>query len=118
MITLLGNSTVNVEVGNAYTDAGATALDDEDGVITANIVVVGAVVNTGAAGNNTVTYNVTDSAGNAAVEVTRSVVVSNPPPPPKKKSGGGIAGPWEVAGLIFVGLLALRRRRIRISLAR
>ena len=74
-ITLLGDLIVNIEVGATYTDAGADADDNVDGpVITDNIVAVSAV-NTSVIGNYTVTYNVSDNAGNAATQVTRTVNV-------------------------------------------
>jgi len=118
VITLLGNAAVSLTTGNAYADAGATAIDDEDGDLTAAIVVGGDVVNTAAAGTYTVTYNVTDMDGNAATEVSRTVTVSNPPPPPpKKKSGGGATGLLELFGLGFAGLVMFRRRRARKLLA-
>jgi large repetitive protein len=74
VITLLGNVIETVECGDAYADAGATAVDVCDGDLTAAIVVVNAV-NTGAAGAYTITYNVSDGAGNGAAEVTRTVNV-------------------------------------------
>lgn len=75
VISLLGDNPVNVEQGASYNDAGATAADNADGVITSNIVVGGDVVNTNAASGTsfTITYNVSDAAGNAASEVTRTV---------------------------------------------
>lgn len=114
VITLTGNAAITLTTGDAYADAGATAMDDEDGDISANIVVGGDVVNTAAAGMYTVTYNVTDMDGNAAAEVTRTVTVNDPPPPPpppRKKSGGGATGLLEFFGLGFAGLLMFRRRR-------
>lgn len=75
VITLLGDATVNVIVGETYTDAGATATDDVDGDITANIVVVNPV-DVNIEDTYIVTYNVTDSYGNAATEVTRTVIVA------------------------------------------
>ena len=74
IITLLGNSPVTVEVGSVYVDAGATAFDSYDGVLTGSIVTVNSV-NTAVVGSYTVTYNVHDSNGNAAVQVTRTVNV-------------------------------------------
>ncbi|MDB9888475.1 DUF5011 domain-containing protein [Polaribacter sp.] len=75
-ITLLGDPIVNIEVGATYTDAGADADDNVDGpVITDNIVAV-STVNTSVIGNYTVTYNVSDAAGNAATQVTRTVNVT------------------------------------------
>ena len=119
VITLTGNAAITLTTGDAYTDAGATAVDDEDGDITANIVVGGAV-NTAAAGVYTLTYNVMDMDGNAAAEVTRTVTVNDPPPPPpppKKKKGGGATGLLEFFGLGFAGLVMFRRRRARKLLA-
>jgi len=120
VITLTGNAAIALETGDAYTDAGATATDVEDGDLTAAIVVGGDVVNTAAAGTYTITYNVTDMNGNAATEVTRTVTVTDPPPPPpppKKKSGGGATGLLEFFGLGFAGLVMFRRRRARKLLA-
>ena len=74
VITLTGDSQVNLEVGSTYTDAGATASDNYDGDISSQIVVVNNVdVNT--LGSYTVTYSVSDSSSNAASAVTRTVNV-------------------------------------------
>ena len=75
VITRLGSATVNISVGDTYTDAGATALDNYDGDITGDIVTVNPV-NTAVADTYTVTYNVSDSSDNPATEVTRTVVVA------------------------------------------
>ena len=75
VITLLGETEVSLELGSTYTDTGATAVDNIDGDITANIAVVSTVdVNT--VGTYTVTYNVSDAAGNAAIQVTRTVTIT------------------------------------------
>lgn len=74
IITLLGIDPVEVIEGNSYADAGATAFDIEDGNITADIVTVNPV-NVNIIGSYTVTYNVVDSLGLAALEVTRIVNV-------------------------------------------
>ena len=74
VITLNGSTPVTVEVGSVYTDAGATALDTVDGDRTANIITVNPV-NTNVLGTYTVTYNVVDTLGNAATQVTRTVNV-------------------------------------------
>lgn len=74
-ITLNGDAVISLEFGAAYTDAGATALDNTDGDITSNITTVNPVdVNT--VGTYTITYNVSDAAGNAATQVTRTVHVT------------------------------------------
>ncbi|SHG78096.1 immunoglobulin-like domain-containing protein [Winogradskyella jejuensis] len=75
IITLNGSATVNLTVGDAYSDAGATASDNIDGNLTASIVVSGSV-NTNVAGTYTLTYNVSDAAGNAATPVSRTVNVN------------------------------------------
>jgi len=82
VITLVGSNPLNLNVGDTYTDPGATAMDNTDGDITANIVVGGDTVDTSIAGTYVVTYNVMDAAGNAAVEVTRDVIVSALPTAP------------------------------------
>lgn len=78
VITLNGNPTVNLIVNGSYADAGATASDSLDGDITANIVVVNPV-KTNVVGTYTITYNVTDSSGNNAQQVTRTVNVGITP---------------------------------------
>ncbi len=82
VITLLGSGTVPLTVGDSYTDAGATASDIVDGTITGSIVttVTPGPVDTSAPNTFTVHYNVSDAAGNAALEVTRTVTVSPAPP--------------------------------------
>jgi hypothetical protein len=74
VITLIGESTVTVEVTNAYTDNGATASDNTDGDITSQIAVVNSV-DTNTIGSYTVTYTTSDAAGNTASQVTRTVNV-------------------------------------------
>ncbi len=76
VITLLGDNPLNLTEGDSYTDPGATASDDTDGDISGDIVVGGDQVDANMAGEYVVTYNVTDAAGNAATEVTRTVNVA------------------------------------------
>lgn len=83
VITLLGNNPVQLTAGDSYADAGASASDNVDGNLTSQIVTSGSV-DSNTAGTYTIRYNVTDAAGNAANEVTRTVQVdaAEPPPPP------------------------------------
>ena len=74
VITLLGDNPISVNQGDTYTDQGATATDNVDGNLTANITVT-SNVDTSTVGTYTVTYNVSDAAGNAATEVVRTVNV-------------------------------------------
>jgi hypothetical protein len=60
---------------------GVTASDNVDGDLTADIVVTGDTVDTAVPGTYTITYNVSDSAGNAATTVTRTVTVTDDDPP-------------------------------------
>ena len=76
MITLVGDAEVTVEVGTTYTDLGATASDNYMMDITTDIVTVNNV-DTSVIGTYTVTYNVSDDAGNDASEVTRTVNVTD-----------------------------------------
>ena len=74
-ITLIGEAVISLEFGAGYIDAGATALDGTDGNITENITIEGEVdINT--VGEYTLTYNVSNAAGNAATQVTRTVHVT------------------------------------------
>ncbi|WP_299332600.1 immunoglobulin-like domain-containing protein [uncultured Psychroserpens sp.] len=77
VITLNGASTVNLNPGDTYTELGATATDNVDGDISGNIVIAGDTVNTNVLGTYVVSYNVSDAAGNAAVQVTRTVIVAD-----------------------------------------
>ncbi|MFC0603350.1 immunoglobulin-like domain-containing protein [Winogradskyella pulchriflava] len=77
VITLNGSSTMNLEVGDTYNEPGATATDNVDGDLTSSIVITG-TVNTNSAGTYTRFYNVSDAAGNAATQVTRTVIVTEP----------------------------------------
>jgi N-acetylneuraminic acid mutarotase len=74
VIVMSGSSPITVEAGSIYSDAGATAADIVDGNLTSSIVIVSSV-DTSAPGIFTVTYNVSDAAGNPAVQATRTVTV-------------------------------------------
>lgn len=78
-LTLLGDAAVTVECGGSYTDAGASASDtcDDDEQLTQAIVVTGGPVDTSAPGTYTLTYSVSDAAGNAAAQVSRTVTVQD-----------------------------------------
>jgi hypothetical protein len=74
VITLIGANSTNATLNSAYTDLGATAVDSLGNDITANIVTV-SDVDTSVVGRYRVTYDVQDSSGNAAIQVTRAVNV-------------------------------------------
>ena len=75
VITLNGASTINLNLGSTYTELGATATDNVDGDLTSSIIIGGDTVDPNLLGTYLVTYNVSDAAGNNAVEVTRTVNV-------------------------------------------
>ena len=78
VITLTGAAIVTIEVGTTYVDGGATATDnyDDDTALSTNIITVN-TVDTDVVASYTVTYNVSDASGNAATEVTRTVIVED-----------------------------------------
>ena len=79
VITLIGANPLNLELGDAFVDPGATATDNLDGDVTASIQ-VSDDVDTSTAGTYSVIYTVTDSNGNTAA-TSRSVVVTDPVAP-------------------------------------
>lgn len=78
VIALLGEAAVVVPYGSAYTDAGATAVDDVDGEVP---VTVTGVVDPASLGTVVLSYDAVDAAGNAAETVTRTVDVVDVTPP-------------------------------------
>lgn len=77
VITLTGSNPMTLLVGDTYIEPGATATDDVDGNISSAIVIDSSAVNTANAGTYSVSYNVSDSSGNAANTVFRTVNVVN-----------------------------------------
>jgi len=80
VITLLDPLPDTVDCGQGYTDPGATALDNVDGDVTGDIVVTGAgPVAFSPPGDYTITYTVTDTAGNVSTENRVITVEDNCP---------------------------------------
>lgn len=75
VITLTGGTSIDVVLNSAttWTEAGYTANDNEDGNLTSQVQITG-TVNMQAIGTYTLTYKVTDAAGNYS-EATRTVNV-------------------------------------------
>ncbi len=80
VISLIGAYTVEVYVGEDYTDAGVTAHDDIDGDITKNVVTSGLPIDTNDPGIYIVAYSVTDTGGNTT-NTSRRVYVVDPTTP-------------------------------------
>ncbi|MDQ7003561.1 MAG: DUF5011 domain-containing protein [Ghiorsea sp.] len=78
---LLGSANVSIIQGGSFTDPGVFAWDATDGDISNNVVITG-TVNTQVQGTYTLTYNVSDKAGNAAQAITRTVNVTTETIPP------------------------------------
>ena len=76
VLVLNGNASIVIPLGQNYTDSGATATDNYDGDITSKIA-VGGSVDTTKAGTYTITYDVTDAAGNKAAQLSRTVKVND-----------------------------------------
>ena len=72
-ISLVGSPTIELTIGNAFTDPGATAKDNIDGDLTASIIISG-TVDTSSTGSYTISYSILDITGNSA-SVTRTVIV-------------------------------------------
>lgn len=72
-ITLNGESSLSLNVGDSYVEKGAKATDSIDGDLSGKIAISGAV-NTSKAGTYTVTYTVTNSKGKVAT-VKRTITV-------------------------------------------
>lgn len=95
VINVAGDLAVSINEGDAWSDAGATALDGADGEVA---VTVTGVVDNGTAGSYSLTYTATDAAGNSASE-TRTVTVL-------AVASSSIVGDWKlspVAGAMGVG---------------
>ncbi len=80
-ISLIGDSAYKVQAGVDFIDPGATATDKVDGDLTSSIIVSGASVNTLKLGSYKLHYDVTDSNGNQAVTITRTILVVDTTPP-------------------------------------
>jgi hypothetical protein len=71
VITLLGEAIVNLLVGDTYTDAGVTVMDDID----ASTTITGLPIDTSATGTQYVIYTATDSSSNSA-STTRTINIA------------------------------------------
>ena len=78
VITILGDNPLQVIVGDNFDDPGVTAIDNKDGNITEDVI-ISSEVNTNQIGTYSVTYNVSDAAGNDAQEQVRTVEVIEEP---------------------------------------
>jgi hypothetical protein len=75
IITLVGTTSIEVNLYSTYTDPGYSASDDTDGDITSLVVIGGDTVDTDTEGSYSVTYDVSDAAGNQAIQASRTISV-------------------------------------------
>ncbi|MCX6789622.1 MAG: DUF5011 domain-containing protein [Candidatus Gribaldobacteria bacterium] len=78
VITLIGTTSLEIFIGDTYTDQGATAFDFEDGYLTSSISATGSV-NSQASGTYSIFYDLKDSQGASAQQKVRTVVVKAQP---------------------------------------
>jgi hypothetical protein len=78
VITLLGANPQNIEVGQSYTELGATVSDNVDTGLAPTVNA--SAVDTNTVGSYMVTYDAVDSSANSATQVTRTVNVIAPVP--------------------------------------
>lgn len=93
VITIVGDTTIHLNVGQTYTEQGATVTDNSGGEL--SVTIGGDVVNTAVAGTYHVTYDAVDSSGNHAAQQIRTVIISTPPS--EGGNGGGGSGVTYVA---------------------
>ena len=105
-LTLLGEAILTIAAGTAYEDAGATATDDIDGDLNADIVTSGNV-NSTVVGTYSINYTVSDRAGNTSTTQRKVTVKVN------DGVGGGGGGTFGLPMLL--ALLVFGRGRKRIS---
>ena len=77
VVTLIGESAIELAFGEVYQELGANALDDVDGAVE---VVVSGDVDVNVLADYTVTYQATDAAGNAASTQRTVTIVDNVAP--------------------------------------
>jgi hypothetical protein len=113
-LTLRGSATVNILIDSIYTDEGASAMDDIDGDLTPLVVAV-SNVDTKKLGVYTVTYSVSDRAGNSAQSLSRTVNVT-PVSTAQEGPGGGGAILIELLVLVVVAWQrAVRSERRKLT---
>ena len=102
VITLLGEANVSALQNSNYIDAGAIASDDVDGDLTSSIVTSGDV-DTSIIGSYTITYSVSNSAGNSDT-ISRLVTVIEDSNNPIYLDANGItvkAKEWAKVGMEY-----------------
>jgi hypothetical protein len=76
IITLIGDATINLTLGDSYTEEGVTITDNIDNIDNDMSTTTSGSVDTNTIGSYIITYSATDTAGNTAT-VTRTVIVED-----------------------------------------
>lgn len=100
VITLNGDASMSLTVGDTFADPGATANDPQDGDVA---VSVSGSVDTSNAGTYTLTYTATDSSNNTSTAIRTVTVVAKPV---QHSSGGGGGGSRPGSSVIATSTLA------------
>jgi hypothetical protein len=110
VIKLIGEPTLTLPAGAEYIEEGATATDDIDGDLTGSIQTSG-TINTTVVGTYSITYTVSDRAGNKGSAVRTIQVGVNQG---TGGSGGGLVSPlFLLLESLLVAWLVVRRRAQR-----
>jgi len=91
VITLSGETSLEIDLDSSYEDAGATAVDAVDGIVA---VLVSGSVDTATEGTYTLTYTATDAAGNTT-SLVRSVTVKSDKVVLNVFTDGTVDSSWE-----------------------
>ncbi len=91
-ITIIGDTIVELQLGDVYVELGAVAQDLVDGDITGDIVQGGDVVDTSTVNAYLVTFDVQDQNGNDAIQKVRTILVTSISTPSGGGSGSGVDG--------------------------
>jgi len=78
VVTLNGETEINLFVDETYTEAGATAIDGNDDSVELDVTIVGSV-DTSTIGTYSITYSATGITYNDTTVVTRTVIISHRP---------------------------------------
>lgn len=93
VITLNGESSINLFLNETYTEAGASAQDNVDGTVE---VTIAGVVDTSTAGDYTLTYSASDIEGNIATVIRAITVIQRPFITRWKTDNGGSSGSNQI----------------------